>query len=69
MVIKELGKMQQIVDSNKNLDWSGWDVVERKLSPIGELSEDGVRIDGKWYSQKVYKLELSGWNIPDKYVL
>lgn len=67
MIVKDLGKMQHIVDNHSNLHWNGWDVVERKLSPIAELSEDGVRIDGKWYSQKVYKLELRGWNIPDKY--
>jgi hypothetical protein len=41
--------------------------VKRKLSPSSELSQDGVRINGKWYSQKIYKLELNGWNIPDKY--
>lgn len=59
--------MQKIVDHYKELDWNGWDVVERKLSPVSELSEDGVRINGKWYSQKVYKIGINGWDIPDKY--
>jgi hypothetical protein len=67
VIIKDLVSMQKIVDKHTDLDWYGWDVVKRKLSPASELSEDGIRIDGKWYSQKIYKLELNGWNIPDKY--
>lgn len=67
MIVKDLGLMQKIVDHHKDLDWDGWNVVERKLSPVSELSEDGIRINGKWYSQKVYKININGWDIPDKY--
>jgi hypothetical protein len=67
VIIKDLVLMQKIVDNHIDLEWSGWNVVKRKLSPSSELSQDGVRINGKWYSQKIYKLELNGWNIPDKY--
>jgi hypothetical protein len=69
MIIKELHEMKTIVNQNNSLFWDGWDVVDRKLSPSAELSINGIRINNNWYSQKIYKLTESGWNIPKKYVV
>lgn len=59
--------MENIVKSQNNLYWVGWDVVERKRSEGGRTSVNGVRVNGKWYVQKVFKLTDQGWNIPNKY--
>lgn len=67
MIIKNLDQMEKIVKSNKNLEWFGWDVAERKRSEHGRTSVGGIRIDGNWYIQKVFKLTGQGWNIPNKY--
>jgi hypothetical protein len=59
--------MEQIVKKNKELSWIGWDVVERKRSDIAKTSVSGVRVKDFWYIQKVFAVNRSGWDIPNKY--
>ena len=59
--------MEKIVKKYNNLDWIGWDVVDRKRSDSGRTSVDGVRINDKWYLQRIYRLDKKGWDIPNKY--
>ena len=67
MLIKDLELMEKIVKKYNNLDWIGWDVVDRKRSDSGRTSVDGVRVNNKWYLQRIYRLNKKGWDIPNKY--
>lgn len=67
MFIKDLALMEKIVKKYNNLDWIGWDVVDRKRSDAGRTSVDGVRVNDKWYLQRIYRLNNKGWDIPNKY--
>lgn len=67
MIIKDLGLMEKIVKRHNNLDWVGWDVVDRKRSDAARTSVDGVRVNEKWYLQRTYSLNRNGWDIPNKY--
>jgi hypothetical protein len=67
MIINSLAHMEKIVLKNKELDWVGWDVVERKKSDLARTSPSGVRVKNAWYLQKTFTLDRQGWNIPDKY--
>ena len=67
MLIKELEKMEEVVASNKQLSWDGWDVVHRYQSDRAWSSKNGVFVSNKWYMQKRYSPSSSGWDIPDKY--
>lgn len=69
MLIKDLNLMEKIVKKYNNLSWIGWDVVDRKRSDSGRTSVDGVRVDDKWYLQRVYRVDKKGWDIPNKYRL
>jgi hypothetical protein len=67
MIIKSLEVMEKIVAKNNNLYWVGWDVADRKRSDGARTSVNGVRVNNKWYLQKIYKLGRNGWDIPNKY--
>lgn len=67
MIIKNLDQMEKIVSRNNNLSWIGWDVADRKRSESGRTSTSGVRVDGVWYLQRIYKVTRDGWDIPNKY--
>lgn len=67
MLIKDLNLMEKIVKKNNNLSWIGWNVADRKRSDSARTSVDGVRVDGKWYLQRIYTLNEKGWDIPNKY--
>ena len=67
MVIKDLDKMEKIVSKNKNLNWVGWDIADRRRTEAGRTAINGVRVDGLWYVQTVYLLTSNGWDIPNKY--
>lgn len=69
MLIKDLNLMEKIVKKYNNLSWIGWDVVDRKRSDSGRTSVDGIRVNDKWYLQRVYRLDKKGWDIPNKYRL
>ena len=68
MNITTLEQMESIVSSNKNLFWDGWDVVNYTRSEKARTSKYGKFINGNWYLTKVFKLEKSGWNIPDRII-
>ena len=67
MIINKLEKMEKIVSFNHSLDWVGWDVVERKKTDMGRTAANGVRVKDQWYTQRVFKLDRNGWDIPNKY--
>jgi len=67
MKIKDLGAMEKIVKKNKNLNWIGWDVADRRRTEAGRTAINGVRVDGQWYVQTIYPLTNTGWDIPSKY--
>jgi hypothetical protein len=67
MIINSLAQMEKIVLKNKELEWVGWDVVERKRSDLARTSPSGVRVKNAWYLQKTFNLDRNGWDIPNKY--
>lgn len=67
MIVNTLEAMEKIVSSNRSLDWVGWNVAERKKTDMGRTAVNGVRVNGQWYTQKVFTLEHNGWDIPNRY--
>lgn len=68
MLIKSLEKMEEIVASNKDLSWDGWDVIKLKPTDNGLMLKNGIRINGKWFTQTRFNLTEQGWEIPNKIV-
>ena len=68
MLVTNLEDMQKIVDSQKDLSWDGWNVVEMYVSDKGATSKFGAYKNGKWHLKKVFTPSQNGWDIPDKYV-
>ena len=68
MNIKSLEQMEEIVNSNNNLFWDGWSVVNRYRSEKGRTSKYGAYIDKKWYMTRRFNLNRSGWDIPESFV-
>ena len=68
MLINSLEKMEQIVSKNKSLFWDGWTVISLQPTNNGMMSNEGVKRNGRWYIQKRYDADASGWEIPDKFV-
>jgi hypothetical protein len=67
MIINKLETMEKIVSKNKNLYWTGWNVADRRRTETGRTAINGVRVNGQWYVQTIYKLTNNGWDIPNKY--
>ena len=67
MVISDLSTMEKLVASNRSLVWIGWDVAERKKTDMGRTAVNGIRVKDQWYTQKVFKLDRNGWDIPNRY--
>jgi hypothetical protein len=67
MIINDLITMEKVVASNRSLVWIGWDVAERKKTDMGRTAVNGIRVKDQWYTQKVFKLDRNGWDIPNKY--
>jgi hypothetical protein len=67
MIINDLNTMEKLVASNRSLVWVGWDVAERKKTDMGRTAVNGVRVKDQWYTQKVFKLDRNGWDIPNRY--
>ena len=67
MVVTSLDKMEKIVARNNNLSWIGWDIADRKRSDGARTAVNGVRVNGVWYLQRIYKVTRNGWDIPNKY--
>ena len=66
MYIQSLEKMEQVVNSNKSLFWSGWDVVNAYPSDKARTSKYGKFINGRWHMTKIFKPGPNGWDIPDR---
>lgn len=69
MNIKNLEKMEKIVKKYPNLHWVGWDIADRKRTEAGRTAINGVRVDGQWYVQNMYRVNRNGWDIPNRYKL
>lgn len=67
MIVTDLVTMEKIVSSNRSLAWVGWDVAERKRTDMGRTAVNGIRVKDQWYTQKVFKLDRNGWDIPNRY--
>jgi hypothetical protein len=67
MIINDLDTLENLVASNRSLVWVGWDVAERKKTDMGRTAVNGVRVKDQWYTQKVFKLDRNGWDIPNRY--
>ena len=67
MIVTDLVTMEKIVSSNRSLVWIGWDVAERKRTDMGRTAVNGIRVKDQWYTQKVFKLDRNGWDIPNRY--
>jgi len=67
MIINDLKTMEKLVASNRSLVWVGWDVAERKKTDMGRTAVNGIRVKDQWYTQKVFKLDRNGWDIPNRY--
>jgi hypothetical protein len=68
VLIVSYEKAQELVKLNKNLYWNGWDIMEWREDSLGEMSKDGILMNGKWGLAKNYKLNEDGWDVPSKYV-
>ena len=66
--IISLDEMEKIVSRNKALSWDGWTVLHTYQNPVGWKDPNGVLIKGKWFTQRRYEPQRSGWDIPNKLV-
>lgn len=57
-----------IVDSNKNLFWDGWTIVDWKPYKDALYKKNGLFRDGKWGVSRRYIPDANGWKVPAKYV-
>jgi hypothetical protein len=67
MVVKSLEVMEKIVGNNRDLMWSGWDVLELKKTNLGRTDANGIRIKNNWFIKKTFSPDRNGWDIPNKY--
>jgi hypothetical protein len=58
-----------IVSSNKNLMWDGWNMIEYRYDADAPYTVDARFINGKWAKIRIYKPDSSGWRVPQKYVI
>lgn len=57
-----------IVDSNNNLFWDGWTIVEWKPYKDAVYKKNGLFRNGKWGVSKTFTPGENGWKVPAKYV-
>jgi len=67
VIVKELEVMEKIVSKNRDLMWSGWDVLELKKTNLGRTDANGIRIKNNWFIKKTFSPDRNGWDIPNKY--
>jgi hypothetical protein len=67
-IINSLNVMESIVNSNKQLSWDGWTVVETFASDKAYFSKFGIYKNNMWQMKKEFIPSNKGWEIPDKYV-
>lgn len=59
----------KIVDSNKNLSWNGWTIIEWKKNPDGYWNKFGSFRNGSWGVERKMPVQDNGtWRVPVKYV-
>lgn len=66
--IISLDEMEKIVSRNRMLSWDGWTVLHTYPNPVGWRDRNGVRIKGKWFTQRRYEPQSDGWDLPNKLV-
>ena len=64
MLVNDLSAMESIVQSNKNLFWDGWDVIQYKKSDRAIFEKDGALFRNQWHKKTVFKITEKGWEIP-----
>jgi hypothetical protein len=67
MIIKDIDKMEKIVESNESLKWNGWSVEHFVKDENAFMKNTGVFFKDLWYVKKTYAYD-NGWNIPDSLV-
>ena len=65
MLVDSLSKMEQIVSSNPELKWEGWDVVRYKKNPSAQFEANGSFQNGVWCKRFVFPITERGWSIPN----
>jgi hypothetical protein len=68
MVTVDYDTAHLIVESNKNLSWDGWKIIDFKKDFKAEFSNNGIRVNDSWGFYRVYDLDSDGWKVPTKYV-
>ena len=58
----------KIVESNNNLFWNGWDIIDWKANPDGFYKKNGMFLNGRWGITRKYSPGSNGWKVPSKYV-
>lgn len=61
-------KAHKIVESNKNLFWDGWTIVDWKPMKDGFYKRNGMFRNGSWGVAKKYTPGANGWKVPARYV-
>jgi len=67
MPIQTLEEAENIVSSNKNLSWEGWDIVHKVRDDSAEYDVRGSfdRSVGKWFRRIAFPyVNGTGWDIP-----
>ena len=65
MLVTNLDEMEKIVASRDDLRWDGWNIVKYINSNNALYSKDGVFVDGKWMTKKVFPITEDGWYLPN----
>lgn len=59
----------EIVNTNSNLFWDGWTIVDWKQSKDGFYKKNGMFRNGAWGITRRYFPGNNGWKVPAKYVV
>jgi hypothetical protein len=65
MLVTNLEQMENIVNSRKDLEWDGWNVIKYKNSPSAQFNKSGAFRKGEWYAKSIFPLTEKGWSIPN----
>lgn len=57
-----------VVESNSNLFWDGWTIVDWKPYKDAIYKKNGMFRNGKWGVARRYAPDNNGWKVPTKYV-
>ena len=65
MLIKKLEEAEQIVKSNKDLRWFGWDIISREITINGFSHKSGSFFNNRWGIDRRYPITEKGWYLPN----